>query len=474
MTPSGGTTANGFRFPRGCQVVQFKDVEGRETPPDRTVSVRQGQSNGTSGIYLIRSQIPNARQVQVLPLSAAIESDAAMNKAPYCFNGQIATELGFGSGVVTQEHTVLTAAHVLFDDIALAQAKRVKWFFQRHKGENEAPGQIPRGWYRFEGYASQRALDVADPSFGPGVGTIDSQNLDVAVMYFLEPAGRGGYGGYQVSESTANTWLLSNRDKFLAGYPVSGIEESKRGRLHATPIANDRYSLERDFVLSTEDIESRPGNSGGPVYARDDSGGFFPVAIYLGGARDTKVRAINNRVVSLMNLAENAGKAGGNGTGGGATYTSLGFTEDDLPRGFVTVEISGRPDGLWRLVDASGTALSDYNLSGSFIAITPGDVFFELKPLPGLPATARRLATVYNGQITTMTAAYPETFESWVQIELIGHSVTGLTGPLDDYDADGVNHLLEYAFGMNPRLSDRLPLDAKPGKQRAAIHHHDR
>ncbi|MEO5714037.1 MAG: trypsin-like peptidase domain-containing protein [Luteolibacter sp.] len=447
----------------GLQVVQFKEVDERETPPDRTVSVRQGQHNGTSGIYLFRSQIPNARQADVLPLSVPVGGAAAVGKAPYCFNGQIATELGYGSGVVTQEHTVLTAAHVLFDDIALAQAKRVEWFFQRHKGQNESPGLIPRGWYRFEGYASQRALDVVSPSFGPGIGTVDSQNLDVAVMYFLGPAGRGGYGGYQVSETTANKWLLGNRDKFLAGYPIVDVSETNRGRVHATSISNDHYNLVRDFVLSTRDIESRPGNSGGPVYAWDENalsgqGAFFPVAVYLGGTGDTTVRAINNGVVSLMNLAETAGNAGGNGTGGGATYTSLGFTEDGLPRGFVTVKITDRPTARWRLLDATGKVLSTFTKSNVALAITPGDVFFELEPLAGLPTAGRELVTVFNGQLTTKTATYPVSYDSWAQTELITRGATGPTGPLADYDKDGIVHLLEYAFALNPMVADRKTL----------------
>src|SRR5206468_9754044 len=68
--------------------------------------------------------------------------------------------------------------------------------FERYHDRLEPVPQIPRGWYIFEGYASQRQLDQS-----PGISTPDSQNLDAAAMYFLEDAGRGGYGGYLSSDA---------------------------------------------------------------------------------------------------------------------------------------------------------------------------------------------------------------------------------------------------------------------------------
>ncbi|MEP4077720.1 hypothetical protein [Haloferula sp.] len=443
----------------GIQIVEFKTVSGRITPNTRTVFVQKDQTNSSTGTYLVKSEIPGARDTEVLPLIDGSDID----DDPYLFSGQISTEQGFGSGVVTQEHTVLTAGHVIFDDNELAYVDEVFWFHQRHKGEYEPTAMIPRGWYIFESYADQRALDVANPSFGPGIGSVDSQNDDAAVLYFLEPAARGGYGGYQFSESTANTWLLGNADKFLVGYPVEEVDEADQGRMHATTGANDRYVLEQDFVWSTDAIQSNPGCSGGPVYVETDPGVFFPVAIYLGGSGDTTVRAINNNIVSLMNLGETAGSGGGNSTGGGATYVSRGFTEDEFSRGFVTVRISGSSAGRWRVLDAGGTALSDYLESEELVAITPGDLFLELEPINGVENSAVSLATVFADQITEKSMAYYEGIDDWLQRELIDQGVTTNNGILDDFDLDGMNHLLELSFNLSPLLPDYHVLEESTG-----------
>jgi len=109
---------------------------------------------------------------------------------------------------------VLTAAHVVFDDSTLSYVARVRWFFQREKGEFEPPAQTPRGWYVFSGYAAARTNDNT-----PGVSSPASQNLDVAALYFLEDAGRGGQSGYLVSEPGATEWLQAGALKASSVIP---------------------------------------------------------------------------------------------------------------------------------------------------------------------------------------------------------------------------------------------------------------
>ena len=57
-----------------------------------------------------------------------------------------------------------------------------------------------------------------------------------------------------------------------------------------------------------------------------------------------------------------------------------------------------------------------------------------------------------------MLATYP----TWQPVKLPG-SVK--TGPLDDYDGDGVQNLMEFALGMNPQLATQtgLPVVDYPG-----------
>ena len=80
-----------------------------------------------------------------MPFTPPSPGDPAASEEPYHFNGQIFTEQGYGSGVVTKEHTVLTAAHVLFDDTTLTHVKNVLWFHARHRGDYDLAPVRPRG-----------------------------------------------------------------------------------------------------------------------------------------------------------------------------------------------------------------------------------------------------------------------------------------------------------------------------------------
>src|SRR5688572_13314993 len=135
---------------------------------------------------------------------------------PYAFVGQLRSDIGASTGFVVKPRVVATAAHAVFDDASLTAAplgtpvneseqvepfaaKGLQWLFQRDRGTFEPKPQIPRGFYVLSGYASQRIADRT-----AGESTPDSQNLDVAALYFLEDAGRGGSSGYLGSNADEN------------------------------------------------------------------------------------------------------------------------------------------------------------------------------------------------------------------------------------------------------------------------------
>jgi len=448
-----------IEVPQGRRLVEFRDVDEWSTPDPVAITVGSSPTM-VSVRYLISARISGARLTEPLDYAdtTAAVGAAAANRAPYLFSGQIATDQGFGSGVVTHENAVLTAAHVVFDDLELAFVNEVYWFFQRHKGEYEPPAMVPRGWYVFEGYADQRALDVEDEAYGEGIGSPESQNDDAAVLYFLDVAGRGGFGGYQYSESTANPWLGGNGEKMLVGYPVDDTGEADKGRIHATMAEDDRYTLESDFVWSTRDVQSRPGSSGGGVYVWDGSytdgdepgGAFFPTAIYLGGTGETVVRAIDAGVVRLMNLAQQAGEGDGNGTGGKAVWVSPGETVAESSYGFVRVDVTGGIGGKWRMIDVEGLWTSDSYDSGTTVSLAPTTVYLELedKSADGVSSPPRVAVEIKSSELKTVSMAYIESFDDWAEREL--GALTTWTGTDDDFDGDGLVHLLEYAFNLSP------------------------
>src|SRR5262249_10026508 len=123
------------------------------------VQVGPDATYATLGTYLFAN--PIGAQTPTV-----VDFGTATTNAPYLYNGQIQTGVGFGSGFVAQQRVVLTAGHVLFDDDTLSYTTEVRWFFERYHGQFEPVPQIPRGWYVFDGYATQRQADNS-----PGIST---------------------------------------------------------------------------------------------------------------------------------------------------------------------------------------------------------------------------------------------------------------------------------------------------------------
>src|SRR4029453_9260485 len=276
-----GTVQSGL--PAGAYLVECKPVTGRTTPLPVSVAVEAGKtSEATATYFLPDAALPNADRPALVPFDIVTTS----NSLPYAYVGQLLSDAGSSTGFVVKSRVVATAGHVVFDDGKLAPATGLQWLFQRDRGTHEPKPQVPRGYYLFDGYSAQRTSDAS-----PGESSAQSQNLDVAALYFLEDAGRGGFGGYLASDTTDNEWLISSRMKMLVGYPVDGISAANQGRMHATAAANLNFQrVPGEFApgkpfrtFTTTQITSSGGNSGGPLCVQYDDGKYFPAAIYLGG-----------------------------------------------------------------------------------------------------------------------------------------------------------------------------------------------
>jgi hypothetical protein len=58
-------------------------------------------------------------------------------------------------------------------------------------------------------------------------------------------------------------------------------------------------------------------------------------------------------------------------------------------------------------------------------------------------------------RMSLIPGSIPQTLAEWLQSELLDFGISTLNGAFDDYDKDGFVHLVEFAFGMNPRVKDR-------------------
>jgi hypothetical protein len=301
----------------GSHYIEFKPLTSGswQTPAVQEVVVVPNQLNSASGDYFVANATPGTGPT---PLSFANQVQNSIGyQRGYQFVGQLHTPLGWGSGTVVKQRVVLTAAHTVFDEYALAYVPNstVRWFFQRQAGEYEPAPQTPRGWVVSSGYAAQRESEAT-----PGISGTASRDLDVAAIYFGEPAGRGGFSGYLVSRP-GEEWLQIASLASLAGYPVDGVPVQDRGRMHRTEDQAVSWTVVSNQVYATTNIKSYPGNSGGPILVQVTTVlpaeyrlNYWPAAVYLGGSGNTVVRAIDDFAVGLINTAEALGNAGGNNT----------------------------------------------------------------------------------------------------------------------------------------------------------------
>ena len=394
---AGGTAVSNLAA--GDYILEFQPVIGFDTPPFAEVVVFANQLTTATVTYNV-SEGGHSSLTQV-------SGTAAIAQPPYIYTGQLMTDEGSGSGFVPLDRVVLTAAHVIFDDATLSYATGVRWFDQYETGLFEAPAKIPRGSYILSGYAEQRALDNS-----PGAASAASRQLDAAALYFYEDAAEGGAkSGYLASNSPENNWLTSDRDKFIAGYPVTNV--ANPGHLYVTDTVQDEFASVAGGVFSTTAIESEPGGSGGPVFVRFDNGNFYPAAIYLGGSQETVVRAIDSHVIDLMQRAEVSGHGGANDSSGGIVQVDQGITgASGYALGSLTVNllpsgVSG-PGTYWQLLDQNQVAVGGQRNSGDTApGLAPGLVYtVQYAARPGYVAPASKTLTVTAGSTVTINGTY--------------------------------------------------------------------
>ncbi len=388
----------------GVYLVECKDVAGFTTPRPISVTIGSGEAKSATATYFLADAAVGAQ-----PGVVGFDTVTSVTANPSTYVGQLRSDSGAGTGFVVRERVVATAAHVVFDDVSFSAVTGLQWLFQRERGTYEPVPQIPRGSYILSGYSAARQ----SAGVIPGQSTADSQNLDVASVWFhekdeqdnpLDPlAARGGKGGYLASDSTDNEWLISPRLKTIVGYPLDGIAAANQGRIHATPPINATFTHANARVFLTDAITLRGGNSGGPVCVQYDDGRYFPAAIYLGGTTQTRVRAIDSDVITLFDSAEESSTTGQNSTNGGSTQTnnSLGST----PSGTLTVTIepqSARAAGAgWRI--GSGAFL---NSGQSKPFLSAGDYNVTFKSIEGFQTPSARSVTVEAGKTTRLAITY--------------------------------------------------------------------
>ncbi len=410
----------------GTYLIEFAGpFSGRATPPNASVQVLAGQPSLISVSYPFAAPAPVG---VLLPTPVPANEITDLADFPFGFNGQLQTDVGFGSGVVVQTNVVLTAAHLVFDDTTLGYVSGAYWFLQE-----EAPAFVPspvvaRGWYVLSGYADQRTNDLSSGTFGPDVSSPESRNLDVAALYFQNEVAGGGYGGYLPSDVVPNQWLTGNAQKMLVGYPVDGsqfgVATVVPGAMYQIGPQPYALNLASDSVAEQQEVYtaswflSYPGNSGGPLYVQLN-GSYYPAAIYLGTLNNQSVvRAIDRSVTNLITLASTLGDAGTNFSGGGVTTIIPDLRISAFNPGYLQIQL-GPPSAVqagaaWLLQPGV-----NFSTATNFtqVIFSTNAVALSFKPVPGF-----NIPTILSVIVTPGTITYPAAFYTVINPMLV---VTG-------------------------------------------------
>jgi len=96
----------------------------------------------------------------LLPVPVPTGEISDLTDYPYGFNGQLETDVGYGSGVAVQPNVVLTAAHLIFNDQTLSYVSEAWWYPQEDAPQFVPQPQQAQGWLVLSGYASARTNDL--------------------------------------------------------------------------------------------------------------------------------------------------------------------------------------------------------------------------------------------------------------------------------------------------------------------------
>ncbi|MGJ8641836.1 MAG: leucine-rich repeat protein [Luteolibacter sp.] len=433
----------------GTYLIECKAVAGWDKPVLTSVTI---SNNEVSSVTIPYIEAPSA--LANPPAVVSFSTVESSPNRPFQHVGQIRSPKGSYSGFSVKSKVVATVAQAVFDDASLATTTDLQWLLQRDSQSHEPKPQVPRGTYVFAGYDAQRTSENT-----PGELSIDSQDLNVAALYFFEDAGRGGYSGFLASDETDNEFLLSSEPKILTGYPYSGISAPSQGRMHATAPSTDAFTWVQGLTFSCSSIQGFGGMAGGPLGVLYENGSFYPAGIYLGGTAEGLVRAIDSDVIDIFTRAEVSANGGDNNNNGGITQTSIvgNFNATQTGALKVIIEPAGAnaAGAAWKLTPESTLRQSSAQKSG----LTPGTYTLEFTFASGFQPPSDQSVTVSGGQLTTVTFGYAtgnNALDDWRQDNFGTIVNDGDAADEGDPDNDGRSNVDEFTAGTNPNNDDDL------------------
>jgi hypothetical protein len=237
--------------------------------------------------------------------------------APYSYNGLITAYGALGSASMIGEGVFATAAHVLYDEdnFQWAPIYYVKYFPQSDSNATGSPFRekyTPVALFKWDAYGTR----VQNDDSGPGLSTPDTFNLDFGVGYFSSSTTVDSileHAELNIDSEGDVTILRHNREKMVVGYPQDVVPD--QGLMHFTQPGNyyaydaiyEDYDSEALWaaVYNFDGVTTYSGNSGGPIYVRDDMDNWMMAGVLDGsnGSSGMLVRAIDDNAWELVEQA---------------------------------------------------------------------------------------------------------------------------------------------------------------------------
>ena len=297
---------------------------------------------------------------------------------------------------------------------------------------------------------------------------MESQNLNVAALYFFENAGRGGASGFLASSEDVNEFLSGAELKTLVGYPVGTVSPSNRGKIHATPFSSASWSQRLDNVYGLPSIPGETGFIGGPLCVQFSNGLFYPAGVFVGCGAEGRVRSFDNELVDLLGRAAVTANGGDDQVSGGITLTNFSVAGGDLV-GSVRVIIQPQEAAnlaFWNLGPQPADLLFGFSSGFTLSSLRTGTGKLNLSDLPGFiapPVPEELLVEIRAGQVSEVVFTYEPEVElsplELFRVEFFGSSNNiGIANDLSDPDGDGFSNEEEFLAGTSPL--DNLQIEA--------------
>ncbi len=242
---------------------------------------------------------------------------------PFRYNGLLSVGNSIGSASMVAEGVITTAAHVVFDeeDLAWEDISDIEYYPEYNRPTPLGPEgtSVPvLGFARWTSYGSR----VENDDSGEGLSSPDTFNLDFYVGHlsrFAREPNLAEFPEVHIDAENEVGILRDQREKMIVGYPADTdfIDSSDRGLMHRTAPADyftwwggledftSTWRDSEDFWTATYDFEgvtTYGGNSGGPMYVRNEFGEWMIAGIVVGsnGSDGVFIRGIDEAAWDLI------------------------------------------------------------------------------------------------------------------------------------------------------------------------------